>query len=310
MKNIKTFSILILILIISIIACQKSDTPMNGVPQPTINSTYKFFSNQMAKAIQSNTVDVSTSPVLPGNQGSMIQINSNSFIDAYGNQVTGNVDIELIEAFDNSDMLMLNLPTVTNNGELLNSGGVVWMNATQNGEQLQLSNSLTATIPVNNTITNAALFFGETNTAGDFVWTQDTSNVTGDTANWQVSISNLNWVNIDVLAFPPGTEMATEVSVVLPNNIYDGTNTTVFMYFDNINSCLALNCSSPGKFSLSVPIAVGESVKFGAMANIDNQWSFGFTPSALILDQHTDTITYLNPMADQQALEIAISNAL
>ena len=49
--------------------------------------------------------------------------------DANGNPVTGSVDFELIEALDNKDMLMLNRPTVTNNGELLISGGIIYINA-------------------------------------------------------------------------------------------------------------------------------------------------------------------------------------
>ena len=45
----------------------------------------------------------------------------------------------MIETQSNKDMLWLNRPTTTTNGQLLVSGGIVYVNVALNGNQLGIS---------------------------------------------------------------------------------------------------------------------------------------------------------------------------
>ena len=119
---------------------------------------------------------------------------------------------------------MLNRPTNTDNGQLLNSGGIVYVNATQNGESLIINGGLATTIPfptgfVGNPTSPILLFFGDTTVNGDFVWVQDTGNVAavwdsiqGD--YFSFAIDSVGWTNVDQIA--GNAPFTTGVSVDLP----------------------------------------------------------------------------------------------
>ena len=322
MKTFKTLTIFIIVILVSVLACKKEEDPttiISNITTPTVNPTNQFFSDNIAAAIQSSTVDVSTWSMISGNKGSMVFLTPTSFVDASGNQVTGSIDIELIEALDNKDMLMLNRPTVTNNNELLTSAGIIYINATQNGEQLQIAEPLATMMPNitmgGNTNSPFLLFSGDTTANGDFVWVLDTGNVALDPdtgSYWQFAIDSVAWTNIDVISYPPGTPFTSGVDAILPSG-HDGTNSSVFMYFSNINSVTSLyDGNQDGTFTKGqyYQLAVGESVKFVVVSEVNNQWSWHVTSTVSILDPHIETIPALTPAADEQAVQDAILNAL
>ena len=71
--------------------------------------------------------------------GIVYTFGSNTFINILGNPVSGSFNIELVEALTKKEMMLLNRPTFTHSGRLLVSGGVVYLNATQNGQQLSIN---------------------------------------------------------------------------------------------------------------------------------------------------------------------------
>ncbi len=72
-------------------------------------------------------IDNSKDTTLFGNKGTVISIPKDCFKD-----VIGPVKIELIESFKLSDIVLLNAQTVSN-GQILQTDGVVYVNATANG---------------------------------------------------------------------------------------------------------------------------------------------------------------------------------
>ncbi len=77
-----------------------------------------------------------------GSQGSQLVIPANAFT-LNGTAVTGNVDIEFVEIYDRASMLLNNMPTTgkRSNGdeEALKSKGEFFINAKQNGTQLDIA---------------------------------------------------------------------------------------------------------------------------------------------------------------------------
>jgi hypothetical protein len=219
--------------------------------------------------------------------GAEIWIGPNSFVDASGNPVTGNVDIELIVALDNKDMLMLNRPTVTNNGELLISGGIIYINATKMGEQLQIAEPLTTEMP-NITGGNASfsLWTGNTTDNGDFVWTEDTTNTVWADSSYYFDLDTIGWTNLDAVAdLGQGIITGDDLSIVLPSGL-NGNNSAVMAYFSNINSFAAIyDSNTDGTFELGgYNMPIGANPQFVVISMVNNVWSYYVSPNIPITD--------------------------
>lgn len=70
-----------------------------------------------------------------GQDGTLIILGKNSLLDVDGNQVSGKVEAELIEALDWEDMIAYNL-TTTSDGKALSSGGMMRIRYKQNGKEV------------------------------------------------------------------------------------------------------------------------------------------------------------------------------
>lgn len=85
------------------------------------------------------TINCKVDTTIIGEKGTQITIPENAFVNSKGEIVTENIEFELKECIDKIDIVLANLHTVTN-GQILESGGMVYLNATQNGEQLTIAN--------------------------------------------------------------------------------------------------------------------------------------------------------------------------
>lgn len=99
-----------------------------------------------------------------GKNGTKISIPKNSFVDKNGNAVTGKINFELKEALTLADMVMGNLTTLSN-GKILQTGGMIYTNATANGENLLIANNkaLQISVPTDNKNDSMLIFEGEVN---------------------------------------------------------------------------------------------------------------------------------------------------
>lgn len=81
------------------------------------------------------TVNADRGTVIEGANGTTIALPKGCFKDKNGNVVSGNVKVELAEALALDKMLASNL-TTTSDGKPLETGGMIYFKATQNGEEL------------------------------------------------------------------------------------------------------------------------------------------------------------------------------
>ncbi|MBX7095215.1 MAG: hypothetical protein K1X56_10855, partial [Flavobacteriales bacterium] len=73
--------------------------------------------------------------VIEGEQGIIISIPKGAFYKEGNEKVSGTVKVELTEALHLSDMIFSNLTTMSD-GNLLSTGGMFYVNFTQNDQQL------------------------------------------------------------------------------------------------------------------------------------------------------------------------------
>ncbi len=303
MKAIKSLFATGIIVSVTLLACQKDDPtvivlPPNPNPTPT-SIIGDFFKGNLEDATQTFEV-TPNSYSITGDKGTVITFSSNSFTYANGNAVVGNFTIELIEAQHKRDMLLLNKPTVTTDGQLLVSGGIVYVNATQNGQQLSIndSNPVQASIPSNDYLA-MDYFVGGDDANGDFGWdlsvddtvitnTIEDSTGQGGVYIFDFQIDSMGWINCDY--FYSSGDPLTDVEVDLPEE-YNGSNTMVFVYYTDINAMAFMNDSDEdGIFDLGYyETPIGMDVSFIVVSEIDGSYYYAIV-SATITDNHLEII--------------------
>lgn len=106
-----------------------------------LDTTLKFHPNDpfQETMVPSQTFDIDAKDdnVVEGKHGTILVIPKGCFKNAKGETVTDNVKIELAEALSLDQMLLSNL-TTTSKGNLLETDGMIYLNATADGEQLTI----------------------------------------------------------------------------------------------------------------------------------------------------------------------------
>lgn len=286
------------------------------IPAPSANNASRtaeeFFANNGAQK-QAFTINVDNNEaVITGSEGTTVTIPKDAFVTASGQPVSGNIEVQLVEIFDQASMVLSDRPT-TSNGQLLVSGGEIYIGATANGEQLELnaSTSILITLPADSIQTGMTLFTANTDSS-QFNWNvvpgvvntqqnptgvQDTTGIIGSWANDTIpyfyynpseyifSISTLGWINCDRFYNAPST---TNISVVC-SGVVDDQNMRMYLIFKNINSVMqAWNTTSPGVYNVS-GVPVGESVSVVAFCLKDGKEYIG-TADITISANHSSTI--------------------
>ena len=300
-------TIFMLIALVLFNACKKEDdspsgNTNNGSNNTNTNIVLDFFKDNLNDAKQVTSLDISAGAWLYGNYGTYIYMSDCSFLDSDGNQVTGTIEFELIEAQTNLDMLKLNRPTFTSDGQLLVSGGILYVNASQNGEDLIINPNCGLEVNMPNYSNNSQdgnmqYFSGDVDLDGVFGWDLEEGDAvtTGqggaDSAAFFFLIDSIGWINCDYFY---GTQSElTGVQVELPSG-YDGDNTQTFIYYSSINSLASLyDFDQDGVFDLGsgYETPVGLSVKFIALSGDSvNDYYYHITSNTATTMNHYEII--------------------
>lgn len=145
--------LLIILAVLTITACQNSD-------QDTTEQTNLLSTDDIETQVFS--IPAIKDTILTGKSGTILTIEKNTFIDQNGNPASGEIKIEFKECLDKLDMVIGNMTTTTN-GQFLESGGMVYINATLNNEQLAIAadKSIRVEIPSDSTLDGMQVFEGE-----------------------------------------------------------------------------------------------------------------------------------------------------
>lgn len=123
----------------------------------------KYFSQNSKKSeIITFTPSLFEAVSIKGKEGTIITFPPACLVDEYGNPVTSTVQIELKECYRLKDMLFTNLST-TSNELLLQTGGMIYLDATCNGKPLHLmaTQPIMIEMPTKEKKDDMELFYGE-----------------------------------------------------------------------------------------------------------------------------------------------------
>ena len=237
-----------LILILFTISCSNSDKGSSLPTATGFNNIKTAALSSLTQNFQFNTAN--GSGIFTSVKGVMLTISA-SALTLNGNPVTGLIDLKYIEIFDGGNMLATGKHTMgkmaDGNRSLLLSGGEFYINATQNGQQLELNSSIILVIPTNLTDDNG----GNPDMTlwnlveNDSVWAvakpfQDQNGVfiegQGNFSTYYAFVGNFGWTNVD--CFYNDVRPKTTILVSVPDG-YDNLNSAVYIHYDGNGNALA-----------------------------------------------------------------------
>ena len=320
-----SFHLVVIFSVLFFFSCEKEKEtiilPSNINTTPNYSQINKFFEDNLEEAKQ--TINISSSASnqsITSDKGIIYTFSSNTFVNSLGNPVSGSFNIELVEALTKKEMMLLNRPTFTHSGRLLVSGGVVYLNATQNGQQLSINDSdpVMVSIPSDNYIP-MDFFDGSFDNQGGFGWDESEGDtvITNTNDNWQqdsifsffsfdFEIDSIGWINCDY--FYNSADPLTQVEVVLPDT-FNGDNSAVFIYYTDINSVASLSdYDLDGTFDLGVSYStpVGMEVTFVVISESDGTFFHNFVTTTITQD-HVEVISALSSVTEAD-LEVLLNN--
>lgn len=186
-------------------------------------------------------------------KGVQFTINGNC-LTKNGNPVTGTVNIEYAEVFDAGTMLATDKTSMGRlpNGDmaLIISGGEFYINATQNGQQLDITCPMQLIIPADLTgglETGMSLWDGTIDNNGNLDWNQQAQNPAGTqggvfgegqgaNAAYYAFLNDFGWTNVDRFYSDPRPK--TTILAKAPTG-YNFQNSAVYLHYDGEGSALA-----------------------------------------------------------------------
>lgn len=109
--------------------------------------------------------------VVEGQEGLVLAIPANAFVDEKGNPVRGEIDLEVKEAINPSSIISGGLSTVSD-GKTLETGGMFYLNAQKDGRSLKIKEGMEifADVPTEEIQAGMQLYSGERKKDGSLNW--------------------------------------------------------------------------------------------------------------------------------------------
>jgi hypothetical protein len=300
-------TIFLAIICAMLFSCKK-----HGEDQTTPASDKSSFFTKNTKQSQTFTVDVSNDNAsITAAEGTMILIPKDAFLLPNGQPVNGPVTIEIKEIMNVNDMILSGI-TSASNGQILESGGEIFINATAQGQQLIIDpdTAIVIGVPKDSTNQEMQLFVGE-GQGDNFNWQpvrQDSVGMKGqgqggtvdftqfflyedffctcyNATSYFTSIKTLGWQNID--CFYGNSSTIKNIAVSSPG--FDKTNSSLFVILKNKNSAINVYADLAyhnGYYDLSLPD--NEPITVVAIGNKDGKYYLDIkdflVSSSLVID--------------------------
>lgn len=307
------------------VACNNDDggQVIPDLKVPDGEALQQKYKDYLDDATQNFSATAEDGANITGEKGTQLYFPPNVFTDANGDEVTGSVDIELIEIFDKAGMLLSKKTTQgrTDDGAIatLISGGEFFINAKQDGEQLQLKPGMAFQLvvkadPGEEAPGDMQLFINENRDCleadCDVVWEeQDQRMEIGDTPNgegatYYAFADNFGWTNIDRWYSDPRPK--TTLFVDVPEG-YDNTNCTVYLSYDGEPNALARFDVYDPELELFTEhyglIPIGLEVHFIVVSVVDDQYHYAIQ-GATIGEDHVELISELSPTTEAELIQL------
>lgn len=238
---------------LAIVSCSDDSADGNHIPSaPEFNNLRQ---TAMENITQHFTLTAGNGAVtFTTDKGVEVTINGNC-LTLNGNPITsGQVDIEYAEVFDRGTMLVTDKTTMGRlpNGDmaLIISGGEFYINATQSGQQLDVTCPMQLRIPADLTgglDSEMTLWDGTIDEDGNLDWREQEENPAGTNggvfgegqggnAAYYAFLNDFGWTNVDRFYSDPRPK--TTILAEAPTG-YNFGNSAIYLHYDGQGSALA-----------------------------------------------------------------------
>lgn len=232
-----------LLLALFIASCQPDLS--DELPRREVYTSLQDFQTKNKVAPQVFTANSTNTIFVQGSKGSRFIFPANAFVTLDNQPVTGNVAIEVKEILKPVDMILSNMPTMSD-GKPLESGGQFYIRATQNNQELKLAPGRTVQVKVNvdTVMVDMQVFTGQVTTNGNVNWQLSTSQANvvrqdsvgpASSVAYSLFADRMQWLNID--KFAPESLVSFTAN---PGNCPDLEQTAIFVHLTGRNSVLSL----------------------------------------------------------------------
>lgn len=294
MKNLNLVFTYLLLATITLVGCSKNDdSDGDGIgdtfPSAQSYADLKKLADELVNL--SRVFNAEDGIVFSSPKGVNFTLPPNS-LTLNGSPVTGEVELQYKEIFDRGSMLSTNRTTMGKRPDgkksLLISGGEFYVNVTQNGQQLELTNNILIIIPTALTgggDPDMTLWEGTVDNNDNLTW--DEIDPAGDggqvflednqgTVSYYAYFNAFGWTNVDRFYNDPRPK--TTLLVEVPEG-YDNQNSAVYLSYDGEGNNALANLdtynASTGMFSEhygQIPIGLEMHVIFATEDN--GQWRY------------------------------------
>lgn len=249
-------------------------------------------------------------------RNTILNIPENAFSTQDGNIISGTVELTFIEVLDKSFIMLYDKPTITRDGDLLESAGVFYIDATQNGEELELNQNIEIQVVSDNT-EDMRLFFWTPgielglndgwrtlngSSAEQSEWT--TMGTMENVSGYTLKFDHLDWINCDRFQNLEDDQL-TSFCLNLPDD-YNNTNTISYVIYEDFNSIIRI----PGNLNNnefcypenSAPIGYNVSIVVIRVQD-DNQYELGIVENVAITANMNQDIN-MEALSLEQILDI------
>lgn len=276
---------------VAMVSCKKDQAPIT-YPTPSGNtSSLGSFLDAQAPQMQFFTLNASTGGVVTGQNGTILNVAPNSFMIPGGSVVSGNVTIQMKEVLSKEDMLFSGKMPVASNGQMLISGGEIFLKAFQGSTELQLVPNAQVFLSVPSSAPSGSMmeFYSDDTDTSSWNLTDSTNltttwDSTSNNAYYYFQIDSMNWINCDYfMSSGPLTGVEAEVG---PD--YDPSNCVLFISFDGINSITSLYNYSNHVYSTGsyYQLPIGMNVTFIAISEINGNYYSAFQSATIGVNHH------------------------
>lgn len=325
MKTFKNTLGTILMATLIVTSCNKNDNDDIFVETPPTAQEFQNLKDaaleNLTQAFQFNAEDGSTT--FTSAKGVQITINGNCLLND-GSAVTGNVNVEFVELFEKGTMLTTNKPTMgvlpSGDKAMLISGGEFFINASQNGENLDINCAIQLIVPSGLTggIDPAmTLWEGTIDAEGNLAWDEAKADGAGGNGNlfaeggqYYAFLNQFGWSNVDRFYNDPRPK--TTIQIAVPEG-YDNENSSVYLSYDGESTGLAnMDTYDAGTKLFSehygqIPIGLECHIIF--VSEDDGLWKYAIK-AVTIVDNDIITFTIGETSSNTEAALVAAINGL
>ncbi len=274
---------------ILIFSCKKNkEEEPTSTPGNEINEVFA----QNGAPVQTFTIANSSNVTKYTTDGNYFVLSANSFVDTNGNQVTGNIDVEVKETMSKKEIILSALTTQAADNFLI-SGGMMYFGATQNGSTLKLASGKSINTFIKTT-------FGKLEPMKKYEDALLPKNPFEGTANWTASVDSsalpmvqdttgtnsfyfwsvgtLGWINCDYFYSNPNPK--TSVIITL-DQAYNNSNASVFFSVNGKNVIGRADYTGGSVFTLTnIPVNTG--ITFIAIAKVSNKYYASYSSTTTV----------------------------